>query len=67
MPIEVTGPKVFVTSDLYDQTDVPLIQVPIGPGVILFLIEIVDGINGNLLSLRWFPGKRADPGKGPIL
>ena len=65
--IAVTGPNVFLTLDLYDQTDVPLIQVPIGPGTILSLIEIVDGFNGNLFNLRWLPGKSADPGKGPIL
>ena len=31
-----------------------------------FLTEIVSGFNGNLLSLRWFPGKSADPGKDQL-
>ena len=63
----VKGPKVFLIVDLYDQIDTPLTQVPIGPGTIKFLVEIVTGLIGNLFNLRWLPGNNADPGKGPIL
>ena len=65
--IEVTGPKVLVKLDLYDHTETPLTHVPIGPAAIEFLVEIVEGASGNLFNLRWLPGNRAEPGKGPIL
>ena len=67
MLIPVIAPKVLLNFDLYAHIDTPLTQVPTGPESIVFLVEIVVGTLGNLFNLRWFPGRRADPGKGPIL
>ena len=38
-----------------------------GPGVITSLVEIVEETLGKRFSFLWFPGRSADPGKGPIL
>ena len=65
--IPVTAPNVLVVFDLYDQIDTPFTQVPTGPGLIRFFVDIVVGTLGNLFNFRWFPGRSADPGKGPIL
>ena len=67
IPILVTAPNVLVKFDLYDHTDTPFTHVPIGPELIRSLVDIVVGTLGNLVSFLWLPGRRADPGKGPIL
>ena len=67
IPTLVTAPNVFFEVDLYDQIDTPFTQVPIGPGFIVFLVDIVVETIGKRFNLRWLPGKRAEPGNGPIL
>ena len=62
----VIAPKVLLCVDLYDHTETPFTHVPIGPEEIVFFVDIVVGTAGNLFNLRWLPGKRAEPGKGPI-
>ena len=51
---------------MYDHTETPFTHVPTGPELIADLVDIVVGSAGNLFNLRWLPGKRAEPGKGPI-
>ena len=64
--IPVTAPNVLNRDDLYDHIETPLTQVPTGPGLIKFFVEIVWAVLGNLFNFLWLPGNSAEPGNGPM-